>query len=293
MQYRDNASMSSLPAIQIQKVDHEQDDIRHALIGYLAARETHNLFILGNLVTRFPGSHVYVASRQGKWAGVAGYYQTPKSIIPYSTDPEITRALVRRIRSIHRPVEWLCGVGYAAGPALDELKSCGFAVVNDPRQVFMEAAIDQEADIPHCPHEHLTRFIEDHDGQQLAYLLRHLRRPEDHSPVTDDEIRRFMLNRQRLVIEVDGKLVSTAATNGMGVRAFQIIGVVTLPEYRRRGYAKALCAALMRQVHRQGARRSAIFTDIHNTPAQDCYRSLGFRVSDEYIVAQVRSSDAS
>lgn len=281
--------MVNPPVLQIQKVDHEQEEVRRALIGFLAERETHNLFILGNLMARFPGSHIYVASRHGRWAGVAGYYQTPKSIIPYSIDAEISRALVRHILGIHRPVEWLCGVGYAAGPALDEMKSCGFAVINDPRQVFMEAAVDQEADIPQCPHEDLARFIKDRDGEKLVHLLRYLRRPDEGSPVTDDEIHRALLNRQRLVIEMDGKLVSTAATNGVGIRAFQIIGVVTLPEYRRRGYARALCCALVRHAYRQGARRAALFTDIHNGAAQDCYRSLGFRVSDDYVVAQVRS----
>lgn len=275
--------------IQIEKVDHEQDAVRRALISHLAARETHNLFILGNMAARFPGSHLYIASRGGEWVGVAAYYELPRSIIPFSTEAETTRALVRHIVTLHRPVEWLCGVDYAARPGLDELVASGFALINDPRQVFMEAAITQDEDIPRCPHEEKARFIEDRDGEAVAHLLRWMQRPDDGSAVTEEETRRALANRQRLVIEVGGQLVCTAATNGVGVTAFQIIGVVTHPEFRRRGYARAVCAALMRHAYRQGARRCALFTDRQNTAAQACYESLGFGIEGDYIVAQVRA----
>ena len=94
------------------------------------------------------------------------------------------------------------------------------------------------------------------------------------------------MNPLRHVLEDCGKIVSTASTNGLGLAAFQILGVATLPEARRQGYASAVCAALMRTMHSQGAKSCVVFTGLGNLAAQRCYEQLGFRITGEYYVAE-------
>jgi hypothetical protein len=59
--------------LRIEKLDHEGPAARERVFGFPAPHETHNLFIPGNLNTRFPGAHLYVAERANRWVGVAGY----------------------------------------------------------------------------------------------------------------------------------------------------------------------------------------------------------------------------
>jgi uncharacterized protein len=102
-----------------------------------------------------------------------------------------------------------------------------------------------------------------------------------------------VLNKNRLVMEVDGQVVSTASTNGLGLKSFQILGVVTRADVRRRGYARAACAALMRRMQAQGAEHCVLFTNETNTAARRCYESLGFRVTGDFCVARLRPCAAS
>lgn len=279
--------MTVTSASSIHKLDHEREPVRRAIFELLAPYEAHNLFILGNLNACVADSHLYAAARDGQWIGIAAYYDRFRSLVPFSTDPLIVRALVRYVASLHRPLDWCNAIGYVAAPALEELAALGFSLANDPRQVFMEAPIASEADVPACPHESHARFIRDADGEELVRLLRCMHGSDDSTPVTPTELSRSMLNRQRLVLVVDGRLVSTAATSGVGLSAFQIIGVVTRPEHRRKGYARSVCAALMRIMSRHGARHAVIFTDVDNAPAQRCYESLGFRITSDYAVAKL------
>jgi hypothetical protein len=119
--------------LNIHKLDHEDDACRQALLDYLAPHEAHSLFIVGNLANRFPESHLYVAQRDGRWAGVAGYYAKPRSLIPFSTDPDVVRALVRYVAQQHAPIEYMNGIAYAARPAYEELLALGWRPANDPR----------------------------------------------------------------------------------------------------------------------------------------------------------------
>ena len=271
--------------IVIHKLDHEQPAIRAAIFDFLASYETRTLFILGNLNAGLPDQHLYAASREGKWVGVAGYYGLPRSLIPFALDPEVTRALVAHAAASHPQIDWLNGPGDVARPALEELAECGYEPTCPPWQFFMEAELPDDAAIPRCEHEQRVRLIRPDDAPQVARLIRWMRRPEDLSPATDREIELCRMNALRMVLEVDGRIVSTASTNGIGIRAFQILAVLTDPAFRRQGYARSTCAALMRMMRQHGAERCALFTDVNNAPAQRVYESLGFRITGDYVVA--------
>jgi ribosomal protein S18 acetylase RimI-like enzyme len=276
----------------LSKIEHTVASEKAKLMDFLSARETHNLFILGNLQRGFPGTHLYAASREGRWCGVAAYFEMPKSLCLFSEDPEVVRALVRHVASLHRPIRFVNAIDYVAEPACEEMGTLGYRLQRDPHQVFMETPVpNREAWLPREGLDKV-RLVRDSDGPAVARLVRYISRPTDDSPLAEDEIARAILNPLRHVLEIEGRIASTASTNGLGLTAFQILGVATLPEYRRRGYASVVCAALMRTMRGQGARSCVLFTGVDNVSAQRCYEKLGFRATGGYYVAEFAAEAA-
>jgi len=271
--------------MRIEKVNHEDPAVKARIIEFLAPHERHCLFVLGNLRRDFPDSHIYVASRGTEWVGLTGYYGGPKSMAPFAEDAEAVRGMVHRVAERHPDVRWMTGIAYAAAPAYAELLRLGFQPDNDPHQVFMEL----DGAPPPQPHEDSTRPVRSEDAPELALLLRYVQNVVDQrAPVTEEELSRVRMNPLRHVLVADGRIVSTASTNGIGIKAFQILGVATAPDVRRRGYASAVCASLIRAMGRESAERCVLFTGRENRPAQRCYERLGFRTTGAYYVAKFK-----
>lgn len=276
--------MSSNIPISIEKVDHEDERVCRGLVQWLAPHEPHALFLLGNLAAKFPGSHLYVGYRDGVMVGIGGYYERPRSVCPFALDPGSAIAILRFIAARHPQIDAVNAIESIGLPCAQAMQQLGYQLEDDPRQVFMELPLPPGG-LPHVTHEDNVRLMESSDAQRVAALMRHLQRPGDTSPITQAEIDRLLGNKNRVVLEVDGQIVATANTNGIGIRAFQLLGVVTDPEHRNRGYARAACAALIRRMHAQGAQHAVLFTNPDNLSAQRCYSRLGFRITGEYCMA--------
>jgi ribosomal protein S18 acetylase RimI-like enzyme len=68
---------------------------------------------------------------------------------------------------------------------------------------------------------------------------------------------------------MEGKVVSIASSNGLAIKAFQILGVSTDPDYQRKGYAKAVCSFLISHMQEKGATKAVIFTGEENIAAKN------------------------
>jgi len=273
-------------ALRVDKVDHENAEIQRRIFEFLAPHEIYSLFIIGNLKSAFPDSHIYVASRDGEWVGIAGYYGRPKSITPFSFDEDATRLLVRNIVEHHQNIKYLNAISIIAEPASDELCRYGYEIVSDPRRVFMSL----EGEPAPQAHEECVRLSTEDDCEQIAGLLRLLIDQPPDLPVTEEEISAVRSSPPRHVLDIGGQIVSMAKTNGMGLTAFQILAVATHSDYRNKGYARAVCAALIRAMSKEGARQTIIFTGHQNIAAQQCYMRLGFETIEDFWVAQVRKA---
>jgi len=128
------------------------------------------------------------------------------------------------------------------------------------------------------------------DHKAVALLLRSLNNQPPDLPVTEEELRKVSMNPSCHVLAVGGEVVATAQTNGLGISAFQILGVATHAEHRNRGYARAVCASLIRVMWNAGARQSVLFTGFDNAAALACYEKLGFQAKGEYWVARLAST---
>jgi len=87
------------------------------------------------------------------------------------------------------------------------------------------------------------------------------------------------------VLEADGQRVAMSSFNATLPEAVQVGGVYTPPQWRGRGYARAVVAASLHEAWAAGAQRAMLFTDDENIAAQRAYRALGFeRVADWGLV---------
>lgn len=77
-------------------------------------------------------------------------------------------------------------------------------------------------------------------------------------------------------VEQDGKVVAAAISHFVTPRVLQVGGVLTDPEYRRRGLAGSIVAALANEAHEAG-RLASLFVRSDNEGAIALYEKLGFR----------------
>jgi RimJ/RimL family protein N-acetyltransferase len=273
--------------LKVEKLDHEDAGVRQRIFDFLAPYEPHCLFITGNLKRDFPDSHIYAAGRDGRWLGLTAYYGMAHSLVPFALEPRTVRVLARHVGERHPEFKYLVGISSVAGPAFDELSSMGYSLLADPKCVFMQ----MDHPPPRQPWEELVRPMQPADRESVARLHRYLRQTPQDLPVTEEELQAVSMNPSCYVLETGGETVATALTNGMGISSFQILGVATNTQHRNQGYARAVCAALMRDMWAAGARCCVLFTEIDNLAAQACYRRLGFRVSGEYWMCKLKTPD--
>jgi predicted GNAT family acetyltransferase len=75
----------------------------------------------------------------------------------------------------------------------------------------------------------------------------------------------------------DGRPVALAGYGGPTPTGIRVAPVYTPPEYRRRGYASALTAALSQALLDAGRRACFLFTDLANPTSNRIYQAIGYR----------------
>ncbi|HTL51877.1 MAG TPA: GNAT family N-acetyltransferase [Planctomycetota bacterium] len=275
-------------ALTFEPLNHDEPAVRAKIFAFVAPQEPYGLFLLGNLNAQVPGTHFYGLREGAAWRVIGAHYEGPRSIVPFAlpgTEPALLGEFGREISSRHPDFDWLLGMDSTARPMLDVLVSRGYAVLNDPVQVFMEMR-----GLPAVqPHEEFAKLARPGDLEATVRLLRYLRgQTDDGSPITAGERAQFEINKDRMVLEREGRVVSTAASNGVGIAACQVLGVATAPEERGKGYAGATVAALMRHMAKQGAKHTILFTRHDNRPAIRCYEKLGYKITGDYLLAKLK-----
>jgi len=82
----------------------------------------------------------------------------------------------------------------------------------------------------------------------------------------------------------DGKVVGVTLIQRHGTTKAWVVGTVgVLPEYRRRGLARATLERALEMMKKRGAEKTWLGVINGNTPAQRLYESLGFEVYDATV----------
>jgi GNAT superfamily N-acetyltransferase len=79
-----------------------------------------------------------------------------------------------------------------------------------------------------------------------------------------------------------GTLTATAAVSAGIPGMVQVGGVYTVPEYRNRGYGRAVVAGALLELRGRGVKKAILFTGTEIPAAVKMYRALGFRPIGEY-----------
>jgi predicted GNAT family acetyltransferase len=103
------------------------------------------------------------------------------------------------------------------------------------------------------------------------------------------ESERHTAEKRQWVLEDGGKPVACSAFNTRITEAVQVGGVWTPPEFRGRGYARAVVAASLLDARAAGAGKGILFTGEENLAAQKAYASLGFHRMGDYRLLLLRS----
>jgi predicted GNAT family acetyltransferase len=82
--------------------------------------------------------------------------------------------------------------------------------------------------------------------------------------------------------EVEGRLCALAASSGATPNGMRINHVYTPPEFRGRGYASNLVAALSRRLLEGGRTFCSLFTDLANPTSNKIYQQIGYRTVADF-----------
>jgi len=106
----------------------------------------------------------------------------------------------------------------------------------------------------------------------LSLLLAFFR---PHWPeVTREDLLKAQPTWEYFAVIEDGKIISFAGAMHMTMENWEIAGVHTLPEYRGRGLAKGVCAAVARHILEAG-KRATCDTRRNNTAMRNVMDAIG------------------
>ena len=267
--------------LEITEVNESQESVRKNLIAYLEPHETQALFLLGNIQSHFQ-SFVYVAMESNRTVGVCGYYPTFQSCTIFSESSAASRAFAQIVLKKHSSVIALLGMASMIKPAFEEFVAQGRKPAHSPEMDFFELTMKNFK--PFFLPDVLIRPITEQDVDSVARLQRLIHHVPIDDPLTEEERVKVSASPVSFCLEIDGKIVAVATSNGLAIHAFQILGVATDPAHQRKGYAKALCSHLIRTMQKQGGEKAIIFTGEDNVAARKCYLDLGFQITDRYYV---------
>lgn len=254
------------------------DEITKFLLPY----EKCSLFLIGNLTNKDFPSYYYIAHQEGKIIGVSAYFPVFNSFSLFSEYTDVSKKLVSTAANNHH-IKTLLGMGVCSREASDEFLKLGYKVEIDPKLLFMELNFDNFKFFE--PHEGVIVPVTEKEIDQIVILNRHLYRSDLSLPIKEDERNIIRFNPIKYCLKIDGKVISSAVSNGIANDTFQLLSVVTSPEYRGRGFAKSVCSHIIRYfIENHDPRRAVIITSYDNVPAQKIYHDLGFKITDEYLV---------
>ena len=253
-----------------------------ALIAYLAPYESKALFLLCNLKDQTLPFFIYEAWFKGQLVGVGAFYPAFASFALFSELPKAARELAKSVMQAHS-VEMVLGVEAVARPVCEEFFRQGKKLSGDPKRLFLE--LKKEDFKPFTVLDAKVRPFETKDLDAVAILSRELDEFPFDGPVREEERIKTLASPLRSCLEIGGQVASTACSNGLALTAFQILGVATAKEFRKRGYARAVCSHLIGELFAKGAQNAVLFTGRENAAARKCYAHLGFRQTGIFYMA--------
>lgn len=256
---------------------HEED--RQAILDYAYLQERENLFPIGSL----NHADAFAVNRYFGWfageelRGIAAVFGKWGSFVVHAQEQSILHALVDRVVEEKIPFTDIPAFRKFSGPMVEYLKT---VYGRESKKVSEETVYVLEKG-SFRPAESRAVPATEEDRDSCARFDK----DDPETPVTEKE-RARVIPEDTFVIHRDGMLIAKANAQGFSKHFAQIGGVMTHPSYRRQGCARQCVSALCRYCFSRGVENVLLFTANTNLPAQNLYRSLGFKPVDEFLIAE-------
>ena len=158
-------------------------------------------------------------------------------------------------------------------------RALSFRPVMDQRIYALEELVE-----PDSWPEGSVRTATESDHDLIIDWLRHFFE-ETRMPVrnAEDVASRLVPAGEMSLWIAGGVEVSMAGITGWTPHGARIGFVYTPPDYRKRGYATAVTAALTRRVLAEGRLQCFLFTDASNSTSNRIYQTLGYRAVGDVV----------
>jgi ribosomal protein S18 acetylase RimI-like enzyme len=93
-----------------------------------------------------------------------------------------------------------------------------------------------------------------------------------------DEVRQFLGDCENYLVTCDGKLAGYYSTKIYDAQTAEIVGIVVIPEYQRRGIGSAILGRILGQLRNVG--HVKVVTHPKNIAALRLYSNFGFEIVD-------------
>jgi ribosomal protein S18 acetylase RimI-like enzyme len=258
---------------------------------YLLGDETANTFMLGNLLYYGVENDRRTLRRGEYWGyygggalmGVTAYFNNAQCML-YYTDDTLLRQMAEDILSSRASL--LLGSDQCVRPILPMLSGAQGSLYAHS-QLFMERpgdapaiACDGRYEFDDARGKRDNRAVQD-------FILRCMREGFGFN-VSRGTVHRLLREKTQyepyLLMKDGGKYVAQAHIQARTPGFCQIGGVCTLPEERRRGYAKTAVMKLTGMIAQDGGRVPCLVVNDDNSAARRMYEAMGFKETGRLIL---------
>lgn len=256
---------------------------------FLLRREAENCMAIGTAQTiieqpeRYPTHHLFSVEQGGETVGV-GWMTPPYPLGLTAMPSDAIAAIVEHARSIP-PIS---GVFAPTATALEFerawLAASGCSVASRMAQRIF--CLSELAEFPSV--EGTFRVATEADRARLepwhhGFILDCKLQGDRQSAIDACDL--GLRSASRYVWQVGDDIVSMVGFGGPTPSGIRISWVYTPPEYRGRGYASAVVAAMSRKLLGEGRKFCFLYTDLANPTSNAIYQRLGYQpVSDSMHV---------
>ncbi|MDY0126137.1 MAG: GNAT family N-acetyltransferase [Anaerolineaceae bacterium] len=129
------------------------------------------------------------------------------------------------------------------------------------------------------------RIAEEKDAQKVAEMHNAMRQELVAQPgnaATVESALKTIRQQRTFFWVVDGEVVSITNAVRPQIKGICISGVYTPPEFRRKGYARALVAEVSKEMLSRGFELTNLFTDLANPTSNKIYQEVGYKAVCDY-----------
>lgn len=251
------------------------------ILEYCYNNERENFFTINNIENRkdsFKNLKVIAKYRNKKIIGLLTFFKDYKNLVAHSEDPNAIKELVDNFEDKESIKFVVCYKKYA-DIILEYLKEAYNLKPKESRiEDVFELSKESFKDFSKIDSDY--RKAQTKQKQEIAEFATKI----DKEPIEDAQPELIRPENEYLLY-IDNQLIARAALHGKTQNYFQIGGVGTLENHRRKGYSKQIVSHLCK-TNLTNRRKGLLFTGENNIAAQSVYKKIGFKKFDKVILAK-------